>query len=99
LAGASRTTALDKSLYFEYPHVVVQRYRNHVPGPYETARSIDLGSIDPDVAGVGQRHSGVAGTDDAGMPEPTVDALAIRICGFFTERIVSDDRVPPFRIR
>jgi len=56
---------------------VVKGNGNDVPAPYHAARRPDARAIHPHIAGTGKRGGVIAGTDEAGMPQPSVNPLAL----------------------
>jgi len=73
------TPAIDKCPHFQHSHLVFERDRNHVTGSHHAAWREDARAIHPDMTVTRERRRGSPRTHHAGMPQPSVDALAINL--------------------
>jgi hypothetical protein len=70
-----------KSYYPEHADTVIERKRDDVARAHCPARGRDARSVHPDVPRAGQSGRDTAGADQASMPKPFVNALAIKVVG------------------
>jgi hypothetical protein len=73
------TPARDKSPNLQHSHPAFERDGNHVAGSYHAAGRINARAIHPHMTADRERRRGAARTHQASMPQPFVDALAIKL--------------------
>ena len=78
LTGLRRTSAFRKSPDLDDAHIAIERDSDHVAGSHQAAWCVDAGAVDSHVTGAGECCRGAARAHQPGMPQPPVDALALR---------------------